>query len=324
MPHDYSTLQKRTKPPGNSKVRGIALVDFLIQAAVIMSGLIMLTGLALLIRALYEPYVLENTAAEMHIDGSYVKSSPGGNSGSTAEPGEVLGAKPGLEAVFFTDLHAALCRVSDEKLMRAVFSAPCDVILFGGDVCNHGKGKDEGLRRLTRLSERAKELHIPCFAVRGNHDRTISTKEYNGTGFNLLENKNMPVKGHSGQIYLLIGLTDSGNKNRIWPELPSKYFNDIPADRRIALVHNPEYIFSQKNIRYRYQLSGHFHGGQIYMPFGLVYRLFRREQLAREGIRKGVFTKNGICGYISRGVGCVVIPLRLFSKPQVTHLTFRV
>ena len=316
MPHDYSTLQKRTKPPGNSKVRGIALVDFLIQAAVIMSGLILLTGLALLIRALYEPYMLENISEVMDIDGCFIKNSPAGNPGSTLQPG--------LEAVFFTDLHAALCRVSDKKLMSAVFSAPCDVILFGGDVCNHGKGKDEGLRRLTRLSERAKELHIPCFAVRGNHDRTISTKEYSDTGFNLLENENIPVKGCSGKVYLLIGLTDSGKKDRIWPELPSEYFNDIPADRRIALVHNPDYIFSQKNIRYRYQLSGHFHGGQIYMPFGLEYRLFRKEQLAREGIRKGVFTKNGICGYIARGVGCVVIPLRLFSKPQVTHLTFRI
>lgn len=290
-------------------------MDFLIQAAVIMGGLFLLTGLVLLIRALYEPYVLENTAAEMDTGSSIPQSSPGDNSGSAAEPG--------LEAVFFTDLHAALCRVSDEKLMRAVFSAPCDVIIFGGDVCNRGKGKDEGLQRLTLLSDRAKKLHIPCFAVRGNHDRTISRKEFNDTGFILLENENIPVKGRSGQSYLIIGLTDSGKKNRVWQELPSVYFNDIPADKRIALVHNPEYINSQKNIRYRYQLSGHFHGGQIYMPFGLEYRLFRREQLAREGIRKGVFTKNGICGYISRGVGCVVIPMRLFSKPQVTHLTFR-
>ena len=291
-------------------------MDYLIPTAALLGGLILLSGLALLIRALYEPYMLEDAAADMDSDDNFVRSAAAGNSKSSTGPG--------LEAVFFTDLHAGLCRVSDKRLMEAVFSAPCDVILFGGDLSNHGKGKDEGLQRLSLLFVHARELHIPCYAVRGNHDRTISRKEYDNTGFILLENENVPVKGRSGLDYLLIGLIDSGEKNRLWPELPSGHFNDIPVERRIALVHNPEYIFSQKNIRYRYQLSGHFHGGQIYMPFGLEYRLFRRELLAREGIQKGVFTKNGICGYISRGVGCVVIPLRLFSKPQVTHLTFRI
>jgi len=291
-------------------------MDYFLLAAALLGGFFLLSGLALLIRAFYEPYMLENTAADMNAADSFVRSAPAGNS--------KIPTGPGLEAVFFTDLHAALCRVSDKKLMRAVFSAPCDVILFGGDLSNHEKGKEEGLRRLSLLFAHARELHIPCYAVRGNHDRTISRKEYDDTGFILLENENVPVKGRSGLVYLLIGLIDSGKKNRLWPELPSNFFNEIPVERRIALVHNPEYILSQKNVRYRYQLSGHFHGGQIYMPFGLEYRLFRREQLAREGIRKGVFTKNGICGYISRGVGCVVIPLRLFSKPQVTHLTFRI
>ena len=262
--------------------------------------------IGLLIRALIEPHLLDTDFETLPA------------SGGCANTGE----SSALKVCFFSDLHAALCFIPEDKLIDAIFSSPCDAILFGGDVCNKGKATEAGLKRLSGIAARAEKLHIPCYAIRGNHDLRISREQYLASGFTLLENESVSLHTPAGREYLLIGLDDSGKKNRAWPEIRIANPAEHPVERRILLVHNPEYINAVKSREYRYQLSGHFHGGQIYLPFNLEYRLLRTESLAREGIRRGVFEKDGISGYISRGIGCVVFPLRLFSRPQITHITF--
>ena len=87
---------------------------------------------------------------------------------------------------------------------------------------------------------------------------------------------------------------------------------------RIGMSHNPDMALHIKEGVVDLLLTGHFHGGQIRLPFKLEYRLLRREQLCKRGITKGLHRVNGNLLYISRGVGCVLFPLRFMSIPEIT------
>lgn len=291
------------------------MADIILYIAAAIGALVLAFGLAVLVRAVFEPFTLDD-------DRTVIVPPPGCDADAAAKVPAEDKTVPRLEVVFFSDLHAMLCRVPEKRLLNAIFSSPCSAVLFGGDVLNHGRGRKEGLSRLSEIASRAAVLGIPCYAVRGNHDISLTREDYARSGFILLENETVPLHVNSGPDYLLVGLNDSGKKRRSWPRFPEECCAGYPPCRRIVMVHNPDYLTGQHDARYRYQLSGHFHGGQIYLPFDLEYRILRKEALAREGIRRGTFLKNGVAGYISRGVGCVLFPLRLLSRPQVTHISF--
>lgn len=269
------------------------------------AALVLLFGIALLIRSLIEPRLLD-------VDRELIRVSLKNGTASDA---------PMLRVVFFSDLHGRGCKVPTRKIIEAIFSQPCDAIFFGGDVSNSRTDAEDGLSILRTISVLAAKHSVPCYAVRGNHDRFVTAEDFAGAGFRLLINESVTISGYSGKEFLLIGLDDSGKAKRVWPGLPEPLPPEISPERRIVLVHNPDYIFSAgSNPAYRIQLSGHLHGGQIFLPFRLEFKILRHDRLPSEGIIRGPFSKNGISGYISRGLGCVIVPLRLFSKPQITHI----
>lgn len=272
---------------------------------IIEAALVLLIGIALLIRSLIEPGLLD-------VDRELIRC--GERTGVTSDA-------PLLRVAFFSDLHGRGCKVPTLEIIEAIFSQPCDAILFGGDITNSRTDAEDGLSILRAISLLAAKHSVPCYAVRGNHDRFVTAEDFAGAGFHLLENDYITISGYSGKEFLLIGLDDSGKAKRVWPGLPDPLPMEIPPERRIVLVHNPDYVYTAgSSPAYRIQLSGHLHGGQIFLPFRLEFKILRNDRLPHEGIIKGQFSKNGVSGYISRGLGCVIVPLRLFSRPQITHI----
>ena len=90
------------------------------------------------------------------------------------------------------------------------------------------------------------------------------------------------------------------------------------SGHRVILAHNPDSVFTVPEKAASLMLTGHFHGGQIWMPFRFEFIMLREEKMPRIGITRGLNYFRGQQLFISRGLGCVSIPLRLFSLPELT------
>ncbi len=86
----------------------------------------------------------------------------------------------------------------------------------------------------------------------------------------------------------------------------------------IAFTHNPDIVEELPASLFDLVLCGHYHGGQIWAPFDLEFKMLRNDNLSRKGIKRGLHKVNGMDIYINRGLGNVLVPLRFMSRPEVT------
>lgn len=91
-------------------------------------------------------------------------------------------------------------------------------------------------------------------------------------------------------------------------------------DPTIALVHEPDYADFVKKFNVNIQLSGHSHGGQIYIPLlgAPIKPGLGRKYL--KGLYKLKHKKNVLHLHVSRGLGTTHLPIRFFAKPQITKI----
>ena len=219
--------------------------------------------------------------------------------------------------IFFSDLHAEYCFLPVEnfcKILDDICSrTSVDALVFGGDIQSNAEGYEKGKTYMNSLSEKCKSLNIPFIGVTGNHDTRISEEQVRACGFKVLSGDYIDMGD-----YLISGIDDSGRLNRIW------YPNPLPhCDKRhILLSHNPDWILEaagRKELEsVDHMLSGHIHGGQIKLPFNLENLAIRKDLLPKRKVIEGVFDAGGVSFFISRGLGCVLLPLRLFSDPEIS------
>ena len=292
-------------------------------------GLFFLLAAILLARALYEPTQLEVTRRSLSsaTPGDESKEDPGADTAQNPESSAIeKTTQPGLRIALLSDLHAEWLRLKPERIAQALEAEAFDLLLFAGDLTGRHHRPDRAQPWLDALAPIPQKLGHACYAVPGNHDSEASLDLLRQTGFVILKNESRVVRDRSGQDWLLIGL-DILKKGQ--PDFAQALACApagepvIPPERRIVLAHNPDTFFLLPSSQAGFFLAGHFHGGQIYLPFHLEFFILRREKLGRMGYHKGSFALNGLTGYISRGLGSVLFPLRLGSIPELAILELR-
>ncbi len=246
----------------------------------------------------------------------------------------------GSVVVQLSDFHFDGLRLSDALLARTIAKIEAiqpDLIALTGDfVTNDPAPIHELVRRLKQLSSQ-----YSAIAVLGNHDiqyrgaRQIVTKALEQADIPVLWNE---IATPLGEDFPVVGFADYWSR-----EFAPQVLNQLdPAIPRLVLSHNPDTAEPLANWRVDLQLSGHTHGGQIYLP-GLgpgpqVWQKIRR--VVPSAIRnripflsdrcfhvvrhwewcRGLHQIGGNQLYVNRGLG-TYFPGRLFCPPELTVLT---
>jgi uncharacterized protein len=252
-----------------------------------------LAGFVLLARAWIEPLLLETT----HIRLRHGPDMP-------------------IRVLLLSDLHAEHMRLSAEAILAACQATSPDLVLFAGDLSAKPCGLPAALDLFRRLRGMPVMKGCRFLAVRGNHDRAENLAGLQEAGVDVLVNRPAVVTIR-GKDWAVVGLDDLRTGR---PDIPAALAGlaDIPPGRRIVLAHNPDALFDWPAGEAALFLSGHLHGGQVWMPFKLEFLVLRSDKMPKIGHIKGLFDWKGMPAYISRGLGCVALPLRLFSKPEIT------
>lgn len=157
------------------------------------------------------------------------------------------------------------------------------------------------------------------FAVLGNHDGEVGAAQVAGVlrdhQITVLGNKSVPLERGSARLWLA-GVDDA---LRGWPDL-SAAISKIPTnDAILLLAHEPDFADDASLSPIDLQLSGHSHGGQIWIPgIGAPWL----PPMAREYPR-GLYRVGDLILYTNIGIGTIHAPIRINCPPEVTLITLR-
>jgi uncharacterized protein len=231
-----------------------------------------------------------------------------------------------LRAVFLSDLH--LCTDPWKPLHcsraflrsvveRAREEAP-QILFCGGDLASPAQGGLPAAREALAILAEARPS-IGAWGALGNHDikykRAALAEAYQAVGFPLLQNQWETVEPPAGTLSLggVVFRRDPQPLDERLPPPPA-------AHPRILLAHDPAIVYDlgDRGDWCDLILSGHTHGGQVVLPFiGSPWA----ETPANPEYLRGLFhLQEGPTLHVNRGIGTVLAPFRIGSRPELTVL----
>ena len=221
------------------------------------------------------------------------------------------GALEGLRVGFLTDLHHS-ATVSAEMVSRAVELLNAerpDLTVLGGDYVSFGERA-----YMAPVAERLGALVAPhgVFGIIGNHDdERVMPAELKRRGIAILMDDRTSIELR-GERLELAGV-------KFWTKAMDEI---VPVLRGasspvLLLAHDPRRIVEAAALAVAGVLAGHTHGGQVVLPVlgAVAARKFP--------VAAGRLTRDTTEMFVSRGVGTVLVPIRINCPPEVAVVTLR-
>jgi predicted MPP superfamily phosphohydrolase len=226
-------------------------------------------------------------------------------------------ALEGLRIVHLTDIHLSLFTPIEEvhRVVELANRLHPDLVALTGDYVTFSPQYIWPVAQtLGRLRAR-----LGVFAVLGNHDFRVNAEEVTRAlrahRIRVLRNSSYALRA-AGSALWLVGI------DNLWfssNDLPRAMRSIPPHDPKILLCHKPEAIGRASRWGIDLMLSGHTHGGQVRLP--ILRSLYRSKP--GERFVDGWNQLGDTQIYVSRGIGKVVVPLRVDCPPEITCLRLR-
>lgn len=229
--------------------------------------------------------------------------------------------------VHLTDFHIGDNISLYNSVIEKVSALEPDVIVITGDFIDIDEYDEENALKVARQLCDISDVYY----VSGNHEGALIAKQpdlfkkLESAGFKLLDNTSVHLKKGGNRIAL------AGTKDE------SMYFAENFDEMRqrgikmstmgvsentftVFLAHRPENIelYVRKNTLV---LSGHAHGGQIYIPF--IGGIYAPGQGYLPKYYRGMYEVNGCDMLVNRGIGNSSAPQRIFNQPEVALIRLK-
>ncbi|HVF48400.1 MAG TPA: metallophosphoesterase [Pyrinomonadaceae bacterium] len=221
----------------------------------------------------------------------------------------------GFRIIHLSDTHHSPFTTLDhiERTVKIANRLKPDMFVLTGDYVSHER---EYIAPVASALGKLKAKY-GIYACLGNHDHwtdaDLVTHLFRGEGINMLVNEGFRFESR-GSSFWLAGVDDyMAGKT----DVPAALRGSFPDEMKLLLAHNPIIFREAARVGVDLTLSGHTHGGQIKLRDD-EKRIFPSRKL-----KAGLHSRRNSQIYITRGIGTVVVPMRLRCPPEISLLELR-
>jgi len=222
----------------------------------------------------------------------------------------------GYRMLQITDPHFDGLPQFDDAIVGLVRGLAVDLLVLTGDYRWRVHGEYRQVLPSLRKIVEAVTARDGILATLGNHDTVAMVEPCEQLGLRVLANETVTIRRGDAAIHVT-GLDDV---HYFYTEAAAAALMEAPPGCRIALVHSPEVAHLAARAGYALYLCGHTHAGQICLPGGQP--ILTNSVLHWRHVR-GQWRRGDMIGYTSAGAGTSGLPVRFFSRGEVTLLTLR-
>ena len=217
----------------------------------------------------------------------------------------------GFEILHLSDLHIDGIDGLSGILADMLSELEADLCVLTGDYRFETHGPHEAVyERMESILASVSAKH-GVFGILGNHDASEMAFRFEELGVRMLINEAAEVAGGDASIWV-IGVDDPYDYQ--CHDLESALLPVPPDSFKILLAHTPDMFEEASDSGIHLYLCGHTHGGQIRLPG--IGHLIQNARCPRSHAY-GHWTRNGMHGYTSPGIGCSTLPIRFNCSPEI-------